>query len=206
MGRTKLVGLVIAGAILVAIAGCSGQEPSLDPTVSRTTAGATLWSLEGARSKTAPQLWTSPPQAINPSTSNTVCAHVGQGLSWNDAGKCAPRSLLGSKAYTPIAGIPSTTDFGRDPTLNAQSSPESLYPRYAQFGPLAGNDPLSLGSFFYSLRANYALWEQALAETDSLTDEGGTLLYPLLQVGLSGWRLPILLYVPALHDSSLNPR
>lgn len=39
MGRTKLVGIVIAGAVLIAIAGCSSQEPSLDPTAPRTTRG-----------------------------------------------------------------------------------------------------------------------------------------------------------------------
>jgi len=175
MGRSNLVGIAIAGAMLVAIAGCSYQESSLDPTSLRTTALAALWSHEEARSKTAPQvpittssgadtgfrgaLRTSPPQATNPPMSNAVCEQVGQAVSWNDTGKCEPRGLLVSNVYTPMAGIRSATDFGRDPT----------------------------------------------GDVKSLTNEGGTLLYPLLQVDLSGRCFPILLYVPELHDSSRNP-
>jgi len=223
MGRNRLVGIVIAGAILVTSAGyCSGQEPSLDPTASRTAAGATLWSLEGARSKPAPQLltatasgadteargsfWTTPPQATSPAATNTVCEHVSHALPRNDAGKCDPHGLLVSNVYPLIAGIPSVTGFGRDLTVNAQSIQESPYSKIAQYRLLSENDSVSPVSFLSSLETHYVLWEQAPADSTSLTDEGGTLLYPLLQVDLSGRRLPILLYVPALHGSSPNPR
>lgn len=111
-----------------------------------------------------------------------------------------------SNVYPPIVGIPSATDFGLDPTLNTRDNQEPTYPRNARFGLQPENDSLFPASFFYSLGTHYILWEQSLADTKSLTDEGGTLLYPLIQVDLGGRRLQILLYVPALHDSSLNPR
>ena len=88
----------------------------------------------------------------------------------------------------------------------SQSIQESPYFNIAEYRLLPEDDSVPTQSFLYPFRADYALWEQALADSTPLTEERGTLLYPLLQVDLGGQRLPILLYVPALHRSPLDPR
>jgi hypothetical protein len=130
MGQNKLVGIAIAGAIVIATAGyCFGQEPSLDPTVS----SASAFDLHLAR--------------------------------------------------------------------YSQSTQESPYFNIAEYRLLPEDDSVPPQSF-HPFRADYVLWEQALADSTPLTEEGGTLLCPLLEVDFGGQRLPILLYVPALHSSS----
>jgi hypothetical protein len=88
----------------------------------------------------------------------------------------------------------------------AQGIPESPYLKNAEYRLLPEDDSVPPQSFLYPFRADYVLWEEAPADSTPLTEEGGTLLYPLVEVDFGGRLLPILLYVPALHSGSPNPR
>jgi hypothetical protein len=81
---------------------------------------------------------------------------------------------------------------------------ESPYLTTAQYRLLSEDDAVPPRPFLYPIRADYLLWEQALADSTLLTEEGGTLLYPLLEVDFAGRPLPVILYVPTLHGGSPN--
>jgi hypothetical protein len=84
----------------------------------------------------------------------------------------------------------------------SQGIPESPYLKTAEYRLISEDDSIPAQPSLYPFRADYLLWEQALADSTTLTEEGGALLYPLLEVDFGGRSLPILLYVPALHSGS----
>jgi len=102
--------------------------------------------------------------------------------------------------------VSSASGFDLDLAGYSQSIQESPYFNIAEYRLLPEDDSVPPQSILYPFRADNVLSKQALADSTRLTEEGGTLLYPLLQVDLGGQRLPILLYVPALHRSSSDPR
>src|SRR3984885_10327468 len=64
----------------------------------------------------------------------------------------------------------------------SQGIPESPYLKTAEYRLLPEDDSVPPQSFLYPFRADYVLWEEALADSTPLTEEGGTLLYPLVEV------------------------
>jgi hypothetical protein len=66
---------------------------------------------------------------------------------------------------------------------------------------LAGEELLPARSLLSILTVNYARWESSLADTHSLTNANGLLVYPLLQIDYAQLHMPISLYIPPLRCS-----
>jgi hypothetical protein len=66
---------------------------------------------------------------------------------------------------------------------------------------LAEDELLPPRSFLSIPTVKYSTWESSLADTRSLTNANGLLVYPLLQIDYAQSHLPISLYIPPLCGS-----
>jgi hypothetical protein len=66
---------------------------------------------------------------------------------------------------------------------------------------LLNNSGVSPGSFLYSMQISYMQWESRLADTVSPISRRGMLVYPFLEISVTGGHLPISMYIPPLRGS-----
>jgi hypothetical protein len=66
---------------------------------------------------------------------------------------------------------------------------------------LFNNSGVLRGSFLYSLQVSYMQWESRLADTVSPISHRGMLVYPFLEISVTGGHLPISMYIPPLRGS-----
>jgi hypothetical protein len=170
------------------------------------------WSPERAESQTHPRLlvmasaniWTREPfGATNLPKTNTACNPRAAGISKHPDENCWVRPALLLSIYTHRMGIADV----RDPNSGAGSAttrPESLnYSLIAKLNRLPTDDSFSLVD---SIETNHISWEQALADSTTITDESGGHFSPLLEIDFYRARFPILLYVPPMRDTTQDAR
>ena len=173
------------------------------------------WSPERAESQTHPRLlvmananiWTREPfGATNLPKTNTACNPRAAGVSKHPGENCWVRPALFPSIYTDRTGIADV----RDPNSGAGTAttrPVSLnYSLIAKLNRLPTDDLFSLGSLFDSIQTNHTSWEQALADSTTLTDESVVHFSPLLEVDFDRARFPILLYVRPMRDTTQDAR
>ncbi|MBV8452531.1 MAG: hypothetical protein JOZ29_09700 [Deltaproteobacteria bacterium] len=73
--------------------------------------------------------------------------------------------------------------------------------RQSDISALAEGGSLVAGSFFSVLSSQYEAWESSLSDSRSLTNVNGALVYPLIEITYTHWRMPISLYIPPLRGS-----
>jgi hypothetical protein len=59
--------------------------------------------------------------------------------------------------------------------------------------------PLPPASSLALVQSDYSTWESSLAESRTLTEVHGAPVYPLLQVNIAGWQLPVTIYTSSLR-------
>jgi hypothetical protein len=66
---------------------------------------------------------------------------------------------------------------------------------------LLNNSGVLPGSFLCPLQVSYMHWESRLADTVSPVSQRGMLVYPFLEISVSGGHMPISMYIPPLRGS-----
>jgi hypothetical protein len=198
-----------------------GTDSKLNTTTLSTDHSNGWWSLEKTESPMHPRFWlnildrthietgglprTSPVQTNGARATDILC---------EDASSAVARSGTGGSRFSDISSNPYPRLSERsvlserdcNSAVNVRGVKLQLYPRIEQSSTSLDDVSLPPESFLYALQTNYLLWEQRLADTGSLTDEDGMLLYPLLQIDFASRRLPIVLYVVPLRGNSPSSR
>jgi hypothetical protein len=213
---TIILSLSVLSAASIAIAqpllrDFNELEPALIPTENYSG----WWSPELAESQAPPRLLVMASANIgtdepfgpsNLSNSKTERDPRADGISKHPAENCTVEPALLPSIYTSATGIAAVRVLNTGAGTVVKGPWSFNYSLIAKLSRLPTDDFSLSGPLSDAIQPDRISWEQALADSTTITDERGGHFSPLLEIDFDRARFPILLYVPPMRDTTQDAR